>query len=237
MRKPILLLALSILTCNTGCASMETYFKDRALDFVDCFKVDAGYGSGIAVYAKATELFSTGFGWGIMWKYGLKGRNIGHWNDIHLGWPASIFTVAPYLDNNEEIESCDAFLEYGLNVVSAAFIGVLPESYSKAHEKPCKSPYRQYQIINGGYFALSAIVINTDYFMPPDGKFNNYRPRPITAFDIEAGVFAGFVGVHVGVSPGQLADFLLGWFGVDIAGDDTGSIEAPEKNGNKTNDK
>lgn len=46
------------------------------------------------------------------------------------------------------------------------------------------------------------------------------RKARIHAFDIEAGVFAGIVGARVGFSPGEFVDFLLGWFGVDIAGDD-----------------
>jgi hypothetical protein len=48
-----------------------------------------------------------------------------------------------------------------------------------------------------------------------------HRGARIHAFDIEAGISALFVGVRVGFSPGELLDFLLGWFGIDIAGDDT----------------
>ena len=42
----------------------------------------------------------------------------------------------------------------------------------------------------------------------------------IHAFDIEAGVFVLLAGVRVAFSPGEFVDFFLGWFGVDIAGDD-----------------
>ncbi len=38
--------------------------------------------------------------------------------------------------------------------------------------------------------------------------------------DVKAGVNAGLVGARAGVSPGELLDFVLGWFGIDIAGDD-----------------
>ncbi|MCZ6691919.1 MAG: hypothetical protein O7H41_20215 [Planctomycetota bacterium] len=40
------------------------------------------------------------------------------------------------------------------------------------------------------------------------------------AFDIEAHLFLGVVGARAGFSPGEFVDFFLGWFGVDIAGDD-----------------
>jgi hypothetical protein len=39
------------------------------------------------------------------------------------------------------------------------------------------------------------------------------------AFDIDIGA-SFLVGVNVGFSPGEFLDFLLGWFGIDIAGDD-----------------
>ena len=33
-------------------------------------------------------------------------------------------------------------------------------------------------------------------------------------------VGGGIVGAQIGFSPGELLDWLLGWFGADIAGDD-----------------
>ena len=47
-----------------------------------------------------------------------------------------------------------------------------------------------------------------------------FRWARIHAFDIEASVYAGIVYARAGFSPGEFVDFLLGWFGVDIAGDD-----------------
>jgi hypothetical protein len=47
------------------------------------------------------------------------------------------------------------------------------------------------------------------------------QDRPwIHLFDLEAGVGLLFLGIDVGFSPGQFFDFLLGWFGLDLAGDD-----------------
>ncbi len=42
----------------------------------------------------------------------------------------------------------------------------------------------------------------------------------IHAFDVEVAVYAIVPYVRVGFSPGEFLDFLLGWFGADIAGDD-----------------
>ncbi len=53
------------------------------------------------------------------------------------------------------------------------------------------------------------------------GKAHEVAPTArIHAFDIEASLHAGIVYLKAGFSPGELADFLLGWFGADIAGDD-----------------
>ena len=42
----------------------------------------------------------------------------------------------------------------------------------------------------------------------------------VHAFDIEVWVHAGLPFVIAGFSPGEFVDFLFGWFGIDIAGDD-----------------
>ena len=46
------------------------------------------------------------------------------------------------------------------------------------------------------------------------------RKARVHTFDLEVGAFALILGARVGFSPGEFVDFLLGWFGVDIAGDD-----------------
>jgi len=46
-------------------------------------------------------------------------------------------------------------------------------------------------------------------------------------FNLEGGVTLGFLGGRVGLRPGELADFLLGFFGVDIAHDDPAEYTAP----------
>ena len=46
------------------------------------------------------------------------------------------------------------------------------------------------------------------------------RAARIHVFDIEAGFFVLFAGARAGFSPGEFVDVILGWFGVDIAGDD-----------------
>jgi hypothetical protein len=55
------------------------------------------------------------------------------------------------------------------------------------------------------------------------------RPMPngfVDYFGIEAAAFAGVAGTRIGFNVAELGDFLLGWFGLDILGDD---IQPEEK--------
>ena len=82
------LFVLLLLACGfsfiAGCATAGPYWRDRWLDFADCFKGDVGYGFGAGAHVRATELISAGAGGGYMWKHGIKGRYAGEWNDILL---------------------------------------------------------------------------------------------------------------------------------------------------------
>ena len=54
--------------------------------------------------------------------------------------------------------------------------------------------------------------------------------KPMDALNVEVGVSAVAVGLEFSIRPLEIADFLLGWFGVDIAGDDDipyGRVVAP----------
>lgn len=50
---------------------------------------------------------------------------------------------------------------------------------------------------------------------------------PWRLFDLEVGLFAGVLGLRLGLSPGELVDFLAGLIGFDPAGDDAGPPAAP----------
>lgn len=60
-----------------------------------------------------------------------------------------------------------------------------------------------------------------------------WPPHWWQALDVEFGGAAALVGIHVGLGPGELLDFLLGLFTVDIVGDDLPSA-APERSSAET---
>ena len=43
LNRYLLLIIITALLCSTGCQSLGTYFKDRANDFADCFKLTNGH--------------------------------------------------------------------------------------------------------------------------------------------------------------------------------------------------
>ena len=57
-------------------------------------------------------------------------------------------------------------------------------------------------------------------------KRERLRWANVHAFDVEVNA-AAIVGFDLGFSPGEFVDFLLGWFGLDIAGDDR-ALPEPE---------
>ena len=69
-------------------------------------------------------------------------------------------------------------------------------------------------------------------FIPGDApRCNGYSfaERGLRMADVGADVALGYVGLGLGVSPGEFVDLLLGFVGIDIAGDDVADREPAEK--------
>lgn len=58
-------------------------------------------------------------------------------------------------------------------------------------------------------------------FFPGELNQGDVRRSAIHYFDFEVNVLALVIGVQFGFSLGEWVDFLLGWFGIDIADDDS----------------
>jgi hypothetical protein len=230
------LTVLLLLTCGfssfAGCATAGTYWQDRWLDFADCFKGDVGYGFGAGAHVRATNLFSAGVGGGYMWKHGFKGRQAGKWTDVLLGWPASnvvfAFNVIP-----DMYEGSTTIGNNGSDVIFGIIL-CIPMNYAgvgRLIKETADTPPHDPDLFEGGYythsiFGLNILALRRGDPSTPEEPFGRYGCPPIEMFDIEVGAMAGLVGVHIGFSLGQFADFFCGWFGLDIAGDDIRSEPA-----------
>jgi len=219
---------LVLLGLGSGCATQSVFLNDRWNDFADCFKGDVGYGFGLGAHVRATELFSVGAGGGYMWKNGFKGRYVGEWTDILLGWPVAnvifAFNVLPDVCGSSTFGNNGSDKIFGLLLLipmNEASIG--RQVKELGGEPPCFAT----EFFDGGFSTHSIVGLNIlplECRHPEDPQTlpPRYVSPAIELLDIEAGVMAGFVSLHFGFSPGQFADFLLGWCGLDIADDDIG---------------
>ncbi|NQT53914.1 hypothetical protein HQ576_17795 [bacterium] len=196
------------LACCLGCSRVAPYAADRARDLLDCFKLEAGVGGVADIEVRATDWACTGLGAAGSFRWGFDGRRpvgfpgaadsgVTH----HYGFP--VMPLRSWL-SLEDYESDGAIrhLYTDLWVRDRRFFS------------PEYAPARVDKSI-----VFYALTSQPSFREPGDER------RPLHAYDIHLG--ATLLGsLRVGVSPGEMADFLLGWFGRDIGGDDASSRPA-----------
>jgi hypothetical protein len=229
---------ISIMVSVSGCANLNGYFLNRANDFIDCFSADVGYGIGLDGYVKATDLVFIGVGASWTDKAGFKGRYIGTWKDGQMGLPFGqlMFSVSIIpshaiprldvrLDDCTEPAACCGFL-----ILPTCFIVVgvpldslnsMPSFISPIDvyiDHIMRTTYEKRKFIPGGFYHRSIL------FLPfpeniggtPFTPFSNLK----YAFSIDVGCTLGIVGIHAGFNISEFVDFITGFAGFDIVGDD-----------------
>ncbi len=224
---------LALLALSAGCqTTIGNYFGNRARDFGECFRLQTGFGPGVGVSVSAAGLVHVGLGaaayprsLGVGWKYG-DGYAFGL-GESGDGWDGvtdltAIFPLASLI-----------------HVVASPEIGHAPIMFflfpphweTEARPEPT---IRAGPMEHGCWLFLPGVVTVTSEPPDPEGDYSSgeiqvvwaSEPRPhirwrrVHAFDVEVSVFAIFTYVRAGFSPGKFLDFLLGWVGIDIAGDD-----------------
>jgi len=203
----LLLAALAFL--GAGCARPGVYWGDRWNDFRDCFTLEAGPGIGYDADLHVTDWIATGVGVAGSAKFGFAGRKpvgLSHGNhvDLHISFPlVQVFLLTGGLTPAEaESEWSDG----------------LP---ALLHADYCErnAQFLDYRIIHVDSRTTSSILLlNAMAFTKNRGRAS--EPKLIDAFDADLGATLLLVSARIGFSPGQFADFALGFFGLDIAGDD-----------------
>ena len=110
MKTILLLSAFAVVFTAVGCENPGIYAKDRALDFVDCFKFSFGYGGGVDVHFKFTEHFSIGFGGADTTNFGINGRKPEFTQQAHFGMVMfDVYTIEYLRDKNYKREWISVF--------------------------------------------------------------------------------------------------------------------------------
>jgi hypothetical protein len=185
-------LALSLALCQAGCGSR--YARDRLADFVDVFDMELGFGPGLDVRGRASCI-GTGLG--------VSKQRVLAWHGRQFGFAeraAAGVLLASVTEVREE--------SYSLGTLGRA-----PAEYDEhcAHRHDLKC-----------LLSLAHWEDDRQAHVPSheSAQSNLWPPHWWQALDAEFGGAFGVVGLHVGISPGQLLDFLLGWTTLDIVGDD-----------------
>ena len=203
MRPRLLLPLLLAAALTTGCqTTVGNYFGNRARDFGECFMVHAGLGLGLGVEAKVGGLMHLG----VIAQTSLPGRIAG-WLYGEYRPDRHFLVILQNLEGDFWFPFNDGVgfhEEEGVQRTGHACYALLPALLS-------------WQWVYPEYPARPVLS-----WLWSGGSGDELRKARIHAFDLEVGATAILVTAKAGFSPGEFVDFLLGWFGVDIAGNDRG---------------
>jgi len=222
---------LAVLASGCGTAA-GNYFANRGRDFGECFRLEVNGAMGVGASAEAAGLLHAGLGGGTKpfwagagWNYGTghaflaaphraaaRGSSVSvPMNPIPVGdplWVLHLRQAPPH----HGVHSCWWLLPgfFGESIVSAGGGVSRAAMWSDA-------ALREPTVIHApaGADAVDGVAIDAERLRVV------HRWNHVHAFDVSADVYLIFMQVGVGFSVGEFADFVLGWFGADIAGDDT----------------
>ena len=201
--------------CCVGCAGLGRYFKNRALDFADIFTAKVGGGFGISAGVNLCGIFSAYTGISKSHRIGFEGRKAVEDTHTVLGPPFyTLLVPVASLARGD-------FDRYGNRPLGlfCVLLSVLYPGDEKIHRNPKKylslaASFAEFSSADYelGLYKIGAFLgLNKDVDDPLSGGWRDYDIRIHICF---------FVSLEVGFNPIELTDFLLGWFGLDIMGDD-----------------
>jgi len=196
----------------TGCAGPGRYWRDRGNDLLDCFTLEAGIGFGADVELHATDLIATGAGLGVSFKRGLPAGEPG---SAHVGLP--FLPILSVLHDRQDRRLCGG----QDSPHDEMLLGGLPEFLQFLITDRSVRDADLGSMLRGGDSGrptASILFLNVLPFAP---KKEWERPSSLAnIFDVDVGATLMPLSARVGFSPGQFADFVLGFFGLDVARDD-----------------
>lgn len=180
------------LLCCMGCGSR--YARNRIADLADVMDLEVSVGPGLDLHVRA-GCIGTGFGGAKQRGLVCHGRQFGYATRVSAAvLVASVTTV--------EDES------YSLGT-----LGQSPSQYDEhaGHRHDVRS------LLLLAHWQDDSQVRVKAYQFPQSSL---WPPHWWQALDLEVGGSLAIAGLHLGIAPGELLDFLLGVFTLDLVGDD-----------------
>lgn len=189
---------------SAGCqTAVGHYFAERARDLGDCFEARASLGLGIGVSARAFGVAEAG----LLWSR----------SAVDCGWD-----FGRPVAHRSEIDEGNAFRV-------ALPIGAMEFRYSDALSRG-RPIWQLRPLLLPALTTIEPFASlqrdESEWLWGPPGENQSASSRQarrwsrVHAFDVGVEAWVGFGGLRLGFSPGEFLDFVLGWFGLDIAGDD-----------------
>jgi hypothetical protein len=176
-----------------GCAAVGDYFAARVRDTVDIAPVSVAQGAGLLARVRVTNWFDFGIGRASSSRAGWRRRG----PSAETRWDERVHGgLVPWLGEEG--------WEFGWHEETKA----IPFVYSLTDYERSDGETRQ----AGTLFTVIPYREQASLASP--------RTEVGSAYDVEAEVFLGIVGIRVAISPTQLFDWFVGWFGFDPLGDD-----------------
>ena len=242
-------IGLIVLILCTGCAGVGKYARDRGNDFLDCFTAQGGLGLGLpAVELHATDWLTTGAGCSLGVRWGLQGGDPGLWSVTQFGVPLLplltplVYRKPPPADllRDGDVSRTrppddllwDGDVRWLYTYVSRTYQG-LP--FFNTHGLRVSKSVLLFDVtcipkFAYHYDAHGGILSGWSY------ELVHEKRKLVEALDVHVDATAALLlgpSVRLGFSPGQFADFVLGFFGLDIAGDDAKPQPLKTKEGGK----
>ena len=192
-------LAIVFVAFCSGCRSIA---PGRMLDLGDCGTLGVGAGYGLDATVQAGALAEASLGIGHYIRYvGWNGHTgVTEWQNAQLSWPPSLFMSALAMGMAKS-DCCLLPPETFYAVPEPNRMDALPRPGNRT---PAGSESKHF-----GY----ALPLLSEQGRRRTCTFHN-------ATRLEAEVSLGVVSVRAGINPLEILDFLLGFLGFDIAGDD-----------------
>jgi len=243
-------LAASLMLLSAGCAGWPAYGRARAADAADVIPVSVAWGYGVSASVKATPLFDLGLGLSpvVSGRYGYADRTFhGVWHEYQTPFPWTIWLddlggvpPRPYGANDDRPLGDGVPIMYRWQVMKDGPGG---EGYDNAHWEPVLRRWGRNPPVareSGGAFLIPEYrrAINWRDLRLEQGDEEPLNelgtpelatlweatrdgpdlPRAWDLFEVD--LFAGIIGLRLGVRPLEFCDFLVGIVGFDPAGDD-----------------